>query len=1084
MPGLLWIWTLREARAGWRLLLSISLLIVIAGALLALAPVFRDASADRALERLLDQQPEQLFVSRVDRARQAPTAAAAAELDADIAAAGERHLTGLTGGSVRVGISLLGGVDSSPQPYPARFQIFEDLEQNIVVTEGRYPSQPRTEDGRLGVLVGAAAAGPAGIEVGDQWTFGIDVGLLQEARVEVVGLIEPRSADLSAFQNTDSWFELIPLGLGPPGIGLFVSPASLDGAVGFDLPGLRIDYFVQQRVDLSSLNSDDVRSTRVGMESFSLALRESPGTSASTPLVRLLRRFELEERFSETPVLVVALQMAAVAVFAVALLGADFARRSQRDRVRLRSRGASAWQEFRVQGAVGLLIALPAFFLSAPLAAFALSQAGQTSALDAITDGATLDTRLSVGAWALAAGTAVVAWFVFTGAVWLQRSGRGQNGRMGLLLTRPGVSLFHRYYLDFGLLVVAAVLFWQFDTESGRSSAAALGGDSVDPVLLLSPGLLIAAIALILARFLPKILERIARVAQATMVPTWIALALVALARDPGRAMRMLSLTLFAAAIGSIAATYSATLDESLIDRVRYEVGADLRAVAITPAASSSPGVVLSSLDGRDGVATAGAATRALGNLGVEASGSQTVLLGIQPERFGEIIEFRDDFATDSLAALFESIMVGSGPAGVELPANATQLSVWVRTEPADAEVAVEAQLIDGNGRPRTIKFGVPRGGEWQQLSGALPEPGPVRLLALSFGSPGSSVRAPAGSIWFDDLSVTLGAGEQVVAGFETDDDWFAGAGELPGGDVLELVGEGVFAGDGALRYDWTRLSSGDNRFLVRDSPGLPVPVAIDRGAAEASGLEIGDVLTFSAPQWAIPIRVVSVIELFPTLDPNNGSLLLADLSGVQSASRALSSGSGAAVTELWIDATSASAARALVADLDRIYLPTLVLDATEQLEAAESDPFSAAGAGGLFLVGFVGLLVVSLVTIVLSFASGAAERQTQVAVLRTLGYSQASASLQATLEVVLFLALGLGLGVVIGRAVSSALLGFLGVRADGSPIVPPVILHTDWGIAGLGLLILLGGALVVVFGLARVSSSRQPSEVLRLVEV
>ncbi len=1079
MPRLLWIWTLREARAGWRLLLSISLLIVIAGALLALAPVFRDASADRALERSLDQQPDQLFVSRVERARQPPTAVAVAELDADIAAAGERHLAGLTGSSVRVGTSLLGDVDSVPQPYPARFQIFEDLDQHIVVTEGRYPTEARTEDGRLAVLVGATVAGPAGIAVGDQWTFSIDVGLQQQAHVEVVGLIEPRSADLTAFQNTDSWFEFIPLGLGPPGIGLFVSPASLDEAV-----GLRIDYFVQQRLDLSSLNSDDVRSTRVGMETFSLALRDSPGTSASTPLVRVLRRFELEERFSETPVLVVALQMAAVAVFAVALLGVDFARRSQRDRVRLHSRGASAWQEFRVQGVVGLLIALPAFFLSAPLAAFALSQAGRTSALDAITDGATLDTRLSLGAWALAAATAVVAWFVFTGAVWLQRSSRGDGGRMALLLTRPGISLFHRYYLDFGLLVVAAVLFWQFDTESGRSSASALGGDSVDPVLLLSPGLLIAAITLILARFLPKILERIARCAQVTMVPTWVALALVALARDPGRAMRMLSLTLFAAAIGAIAATYSATLDESLVDRVRYEVGADLRAVAITPAASSSPGVVLSSLDGREGVATAGAATRALGNLGVGASGSRTVLLGIQPDRFGAIVEFRDDFAEDSLEAVFESITVGGGPAGVELPANASHLFVWVRTEPPDAEIVVEAQIIDSNRRPRTIKFGVPPGGEWQRLESALPEPGPVRLLALSFGSPGASVRAPAGSIWFDDLGVMVDGDERIVAGFEAEGDWFAGAGELPGGDVLELVDEGSFAGDGALRYDWTRLSSGDNRFLVRNSPGLPVPVAIDRGVAEASGLGVGDVLTFSAPQWAIPIRVVSLIDLFPTLDPNSGGVLLADLSGVQSASRALSIGSGAAVTELWIETTSASSTQALVADLDRIYMPTLVLDTAELLKAAESDPFSAAGAGGLFLVGFVALLLVSLVTIVLSFASGAAERQAQVAVLRTLGYSQVSASLQATLEVVLFLSLGLTLGVVMGRVVSSALLGFLGVRADGSPIVPPVILHTDWGIAGVGLLILLGGALIVVFGLARVSSSRRPAEVLRTVEI
>ena len=157
--------------------------------------------------------------------------------------------------------------------------------------------------------------------------------------------------------------------------------------------------------------------------------------------------------------------------------------------------------------------------------------------------------RLSLAAWGLAAGTAAVAWLVFSGAVWLQRSGRATTGRSGLLAIRPGVSLVHRAYLDFGLLAVAAVLFWQFDTESSRVSSSALGGDSVDPALLLSPGLLIAAVALILARFVPRILERIGRLASASTGPTWIALAFVALARDPGRAMRMLALTLFAAAI-------------------------------------------------------------------------------------------------------------------------------------------------------------------------------------------------------------------------------------------------------------------------------------------------------------------------------------------------------------------------------------------------------------------------------------------------------------------------------------------------------------------------------------------------------
>ena len=123
--GLLWIWTLREARSGWRLLLSATVLIIIAGAVLALAPVFRDATADRALERLLDQQSAGLFVNRVDRIRQPPTAEAAAAIDRDISAAAAQHLEGLTAEGVRLGILRFGGVNSTPQ-FPARFHVLRE----------------------------------------------------------------------------------------------------------------------------------------------------------------------------------------------------------------------------------------------------------------------------------------------------------------------------------------------------------------------------------------------------------------------------------------------------------------------------------------------------------------------------------------------------------------------------------------------------------------------------------------------------------------------------------------------------------------------------------------------------------------------------------------------------------------------------------------------------------------------------------------------------------------------------------------------------------------------------------------------
>ncbi|MCZ6545966.1 MAG: hypothetical protein O6913_09725, partial [Chloroflexi bacterium] len=709
--GLLRIWTLREARSGWRLLLSATVLIVIAGAVLALAPVFRDATADRALERLLDQQSDAIFVNRVDRIRQPPTAEAAAAIDRDITAAAARHLEGLTAEGVRLGISRFGGIDSTPQ-FPSRFHVFANLDRDTIVTAGRFATTARTPEGRLAVMVGAAAAGEAGINVGDQWTFSLQAGLIQQTEVEVVGLLAPRGDDLRPFQGTASWFDLIPLGMAPPGIGLFVTPAALYDAVGIDLPGLRIDYVVQQPVNLASLDSDDVQPVRQGMEAFGLELRQTTGTQVSTPLARVLRRFELEERFSETPVFIVALQMAAVAVFAVALLGSDFARRSARDRRRLRSRGGSARQELQVQAVLGLVVALPAVALSAPLAAFALAQAGRTPALDSITGGATLDTRLSLAAWGLAAAAAVIAWLAFTGAAWLQSSSRAGGSRFGLLAVRPGVSILHRYYLDLGLLAVGGVLFWQFDAEASRAATSALGGDSVDPVLLLSPGLLIAAIGLVLARVAPVILEQVSRLAAASRSPTWIVLALLALARDPGRALRLLALTLFTAAIGTIAATYSATLDQSAIDRVAYEAGADLRAVAISPGLSRSLGAVLSSVDGRIGVAAAAAASRNLGSLGgSEASGTRAVLLAVQPDRFAEIVTYRDDFAADSLETILSAVTVGSAPAGIELPADATSLAIWVRTDPPNPEIAVQARIVDSSRIPRTLRFGRPQGG-------------------------------------------------------------------------------------------------------------------------------------------------------------------------------------------------------------------------------------------------------------------------------------------------------------------------------------------------------------------------------------
>ncbi len=1089
-PGLsmffiLRIWTLTELRSGWRFLLGVTIVMTLASGVLALAPIFGDASADRALERLLDQQPAAIFTNPIERVRQPTTAAATALVDADIAAATDRHLARLAGPPTRITTSLQGGIDSQPQPLVAQFQLFPELDRNVVLTDGRFATDARTEEGRIAVMVGRDAADNAGIHVGDQWTFTFIGGETEVTDLEVVGIIKPKDPLPVAFQGSTGRFELIPVGdgTGPPAVGLFVTSAGMD-AVGEDLSQNRLNHFVRQPLDPSGLNSDDVGPMRANLEAFGLELRSTPGVTVSLPIDRVLLRFQREERFSETPVLMIALQMAGVAMFAVVLLGVQYSRRSERERRLLRARGARRRQEVQIHASVGALVALPAAALGAPLAAFALSQAGRTGALSAITEGATLDTRISMTAWGLSVAGAAIGWLAFTMPVWLQSGREASAQRRIFSRVRSGSSLFHRYFLDVGLLVVGGIMFRQFDVESGQTRFSALGGDSIDPVLLISPGLLLIAFALLVARLLPPIVGRIGSWSARANTPTWVTLGLFNVARDPGRPMSVLALGLFVAAVGTIAATYSETFDHTIAERVRYEAGADLRAVAVSPALPASATAALRPLDESPDVRAAGAAARQLGQLGIEQSGSRAVLLAVQTDRFGELVDFRDDFAVESLDSILESIRLDPEPAGLALPAGTEGLALWVRTDPPAPGFLVTARIVDDGGRTRSVTFAQPQGPDWQRMDVAFTSDGSAHVIALTLSALGSAVRAPAGKIWFDDLTATTSDGEVILDSFDAEGGWFSGEGDLAGGDDLSSEAAAARDSTPALLYEWRRLQGDDERFLVRDSANLPVPVAMSAEAMEASGIVVGDVIPFALPSFSLPLRVAAEIKLFPTLDPANGGLILADLRAVQSGGTTLSSANVVPITEIWVQAESDRVVAGLERSIDQIYLPTQIIAAGDLLETLESDPFSAAGAGGLFLVGFVGLLVVAMIAIVLIFAAAAQERTQEISVLRTVGYSQLSATLQAASESAVLLVVGAVIGVWAGRQISGSLLSFLDTTSTGAEAVPPLLLGTDWGVAVVGMVGLIGVGAIAIALLARIAAARSVAEVVRFNEI
>jgi putative ABC transport system permease protein len=136
---------------------------------------------------------------------------------------------------------------------------------------------------------------------------------------------------------------------------------------------------------------------------------------------------------------------------------------------------------------------------------------------------------------------------------------------------------WHRYYLDL-LMIFPTVYAYQQLTN--RGTLAALVQDRPenlyqDPLLVLVPGLFILAAALLALRIFPLVMRLVDVLAG--MIP-WITphLTLRQLSRHSSSHINPLLLLIVSLALGSYMTSMASSLDQWLIDRMYYRVGADL----------------------------------------------------------------------------------------------------------------------------------------------------------------------------------------------------------------------------------------------------------------------------------------------------------------------------------------------------------------------------------------------------------------------------------------------------------------------------------------------------------------------------
>ncbi len=359
----------------------------------------------------------------------------------------------------------------------------------------------------------------------------------------------------------------------------------------------------------------------------------------------------------------------------------------------LRSRGASVGQVV----AISLVEALVLAGLALAIGAFAgqgLAQlVGQTRSFLNFTGGGSLSVTLTGASLRFGVAIALLAVLVTVTPV----IGAARHTIISYKLERARAlrpPLWQRMFLDVLLFIPSAYGTYLLNQQGAIAVPDVVGLGGADPfsnpLLFLVPSLMMVSLALFLIRLFPFLL-RVLSWLLSRLPGTSLLLAIRQLARSPGFYSAPMLLLVLTLALATYTASLAATLDQHLVERIRYEVGGDMHLIeqpqSTSVGGASLFGGVAPAVDSTSEEADAGPrwlflpVDEHLKIEGVEgaarigwfpatgrtATGQiQGHFLGIDRLDYGRVAFWRSDFAAQPLGALLNYL--GMDNNGVLVP--------------------------------------------------------------------------------------------------------------------------------------------------------------------------------------------------------------------------------------------------------------------------------------------------------------------------------------------------------------------------------------------------------------------------------
>jgi putative ABC transport system permease protein len=555
-----------------------------------------------------------------------------------------------------------------------------DIEKHIRVSDGKAYG-PAGETGVLPVWVLAGFATEKGLQVNEKYLLTVDVGEKQTlVPVRIIGVWEALDA------QEPYWYHS-PFGL--MGRTLLTTPDQYESLIAPLFPkriAFAFWYFV---LDDRQLDFDRAQQYVAGLRGVELEVgRLLPGARMDYAPVEELERGQQRKASLSTILFAFSLPLLGILAFFVASASAIVARYQNQETAVLASRGSSRAQIIGLAMAETLLIAVVACPLGA---AFSLPLARLLWYAQSFLEfqpRAALEVRLAPADWQYAGivlGICVVArllpaWQAAASSIVLseQQLARRRNTttlvRLVSMLILIGLTTYTYQRLTYtGPL---GLLSW-------RPGAAVPG----DPLLILGPSLFFFAAPLVAAEVFALLMHPLLWLGRLSPSPA-IYMACLSLSREGGQYRVPIFLLVLCLSSGVFYASLARSADNWLVDRVYYQVGADLtfepgvelgRAGPTEGTAKGAPSDVwlipISEYRRLPGVQNAARVAAYPGQIPVGKSTRRIRVLAVDQESFARVAFYRVDFSLDDLGTLLNRL--GSSAEMILLPTRlASQLLV------------------------------------------------------------------------------------------------------------------------------------------------------------------------------------------------------------------------------------------------------------------------------------------------------------------------------------------------------------------------------------------------------------------------